>query len=290
MLAPPPFAAPPSPERLTQRVPFPRPDVHGVDPCAVAGEDAPAWLAIAFALAGTMIAIASAELSLQSVSAPLRAALVAAVTVGAPQQAPDRLLEPRPLPMPPQDGQSPEPPGAPPQPADAHPAPAVAVSAVATEPPQAPAASPETKPLEARPIIVPTEPPVSKPAPRECFQPLMIAFDNNSAQPNAGDMRRSFGLLQRWLSRHDDASVLIEGHSDATGTEDYNLLLSYARAKAIASELRRGGIPARQIAVRAAGAGEAPAGTKPSASERNAVLRIAGVEECGRLDAAAKKP
>lgn len=148
----------------------------------------------------------------------------------------------------------------------------------------------EAQPIEARPILVPVEPSVSKPAPAECFQPLMIAFDNNSAQPNAGDMRRAFGLLQRWLSRHDDASVLIEGRSDATGTEDYNLLLSYARAKAIANELKRGGIPARQIAVRAAGAGEQPPGARPSASERSAVLRIAGVEECGRLDAAAKKP
>jgi outer membrane protein OmpA-like peptidoglycan-associated protein len=295
MLAPPPFATPPSPERLTQRVPFPRPDAHGIDPCAVAGEDAPAWLAVAFALAGTMIAIASAELSLQSVRVPLPAAPLAAVMVGPPQQSLERLLEPPPLPMPPQDSRPPEPRGASQQPADARPTPAVAISAVATEQPQASATSPEDKPVvakpfEARPIIVPIEPSVSKPAPAECFQPLMIAFDNNSAQPNAGDVRRSFGLLQRWLSRHEDARVLIEGHSDATGTEDYNLLLSYARAKAIASELKRVGIPPGQIAVRAAGAGEMPAGARPSASERSAVLRIAGVEECSRLDATARKP
>jgi len=148
----------------------------------------------------------------------------------------------------------------------------------------------DTMPMEVKSSIVPTAPPGPKPAPTECFQPVTIAFDHNSAQPNAADMQRSFGLVQRWLSRHGDANVLIEGHSDATGTEDYNLLLSYGRAKAIASELKRGGIPARQIAVRAAGAGEVLAGSKGSATERSAVLRIAGADECDRPGTAAKKP
>ncbi|WP_316165762.1 MULTISPECIES: OmpA family protein [unclassified Bradyrhizobium] len=283
MLAPPSIAGPPPPERLTQRVPFPRHDAGGIDPCAVAGEDAPAWLAIAFAIAGTMIAMASAELSLQSFSAQLRTATVATVPAEPPRPRVDPPAERQPVAQ--QDIRPPEPPR-PPQPAEARPAPATVAAQVAPETPPAPVVVPEAKTT-----LSVTEPPAPKPTPTECFQPLTIAFDRNSSRPDPSDMRRSLEVLHRWLPRHGEATVLIEGHSDTTGTEDYNLLLSYARAKAIAGELKRVGVPAKQIAVRAAGAGEAPSGRGTgSASERSAILRMAGVEECGRPEAAAKKP
>lgn len=279
MLAPPSIAGPPPPERLTQRVPFPRQDAGGIDPCAVAGEDAPAWLATAFAIAGTLIAMASAELSLQSFSAQLRTATVATVPAVPPRPRVDPPAERQPVA--PQDVRPPEPPRP-----EAPPAPAPAVAQVAPEPPPTPAVVPEAK---TTPSVA--EPPAPKPTPTECFQPLTIAFDHNSTRPNPNDMRRSLEVLHRWLPRHGEATVLIEGHSDTTGTEDYNLLLSYARAKAIAGELKRVGVPAKQIAVRAAGAGEAPSGPGTgSASARSAILRMAGVEECGRPEAAAKKP
>ncbi|MGJ4943377.1 OmpA family protein [Bradyrhizobium sp. HKCCYLS1011] len=283
MLAPPSRATPPSPDGLTQRVPFPRRHAGGINPCAVAGEDAPAWLATAFAIAGTMIAVASAELWLQSASGPIRAAAVTTMAAQRPRPRVERPAESQPAAVPRQDSQPSERPQ-PPQPADIRPTPALAMSAVAIEPPKPPAASPEAKTTQG-----PVEPPAPKPTATECFQPLTIAFDHNSARPNPSDVRRSIEMLHRWLPRHGDATVLIDGHSDTTGTEDYNLLLSYARAKAVASELKRGGVPAKQISVRAAGAGETPADARSVAGERSAVLRIAGVEDCGRIEAA-KKP
>ncbi len=283
MLAPPSIAGPPPPERLTRRVPFPRQNGGGIDPCAVSGEDAPAWLAAAFAIAGTLIAMASAELSLQSFRAQPRTAAAATAPAVPPRPRVDPPAELQPVA--PQDIRLPEPPR-PPPPAEAHPTPAAAIAPVTPEPPPTPVVVPEAKAA-----LSVAAPPAPKPTPTECFQPLTIAFDRNSSRPDPNDMRRSLEVLHRWLPRHGEATVLIEGHSDTTGTEDYNLLLSYARAKAIAAELKRVGVPAKQIAVRAAGAGEAPSGRGTgSASERSAILRMAGVEECGRPETAAKKP
>jgi len=123
----------------------------------------------------------------------------------------------------------------------------------------------------------------------DCFHPVSIPFVRNSAQPNTDDVRKSVAPLRQWLLTHGDAIVLIEGHSDTTGTEDYNVLLSYSRAKAVAGLLKREGIPPQRMTIRAAGSSEAVGGARGLANDRSALLRIAGVEDCGGAETATKE-
>jgi len=253
---------------------------EGRNPCRVAGEDAPAWLAASFAIIGTMIAVASATAWQQGALGPTQQAELpaAALVVDPPRRNLDEL--------------------------SASPAPPVRDAVIpsqlqpASESPPPPAAAPAAAPAiiaDAAPIAVTIgtatgQVPDRRMAAAECFGPLTIPFARNSAQPNADDVRKSGEPLRRWLSAHSDAVILIEGHSDMTGTEDVNVLLSYSRAKAVASLLRRAGMPARQMTIRAAGSSEAAGGTTGLASDRSALLRIAGVEDCGGVETAAKGP
>ncbi|MGJ5006348.1 OmpA family protein [Bradyrhizobium oligotrophicum] len=257
MLAPSPNSVPPSPAMR-------------VDACTVAGEEAPIWLAAAFAVAGTLIAVMSAALWQQGIAAPpvaTAASPVAAVPQrddrvsnvadAAPRQLEARTVEPAPV-------------VAPPMP------PAIAPVVIAPPaPPVVPAAIPEPQ--------SPAKPPA------ECFAPLAVGFERGSARPNPADMKRSLAILQRALARHGDATIIIEGHTDASGTEDLNVLLSYSRAKEIAAQLKREGLPAQRMSVRAAGAGEARGDALAVAGDRKAVLRIAGVDDCSQLTAT-KRP
>ncbi|WP_284420755.1 OmpA family protein [Bradyrhizobium sp. SSBR45R] len=145
---------------------------------------------------------------------------------------------------------------------------------VQVEPPAPPAA----------PIARP-EPPAAVKAASECFAPLAIAFERGSTRPNPADMKRSVTILQKALTRHADATLVIEGHADASGSEDLNVLLSYSRAKAVAELLKKGGIASRQIAVRAAGAGAAHGNADAVAGDRRAIMRIAGIDDCDQLTA-----
>jgi outer membrane protein OmpA-like peptidoglycan-associated protein len=63
-----------------------------------------------------------------------------------------------------------------------------------------------------------------------------ILFDVNKAslRPEAQSNLRD---LARILNKYPDTNILIEGHTDATGSEEYNLQLSRARSQAVANFL-----------------------------------------------------
>ncbi|MGJ5072347.1 OmpA family protein [Bradyrhizobium oligotrophicum] len=245
---------------------IPPPPAMRVDACTVAGEEAPIWLAAAFAVAGTLIAVMSAALWQQgSATPPVATAAMPVMAVpqrddriadAAPKRREARIVDPAPV-------------------VAAPPTPPAPVVIAPPAPPVAPAAPPE-----------PQSP--AKPS-AECFAPLAVGFERGSARPNPADMKRSLAILQRTLARHGDATIIIEGHTDASGTEDLNVLLSYSRAKEIAAQLKREGLPAQRMSVRAAGAGEARGDALAVAGDRKAVLRIAGVDDCSQLTAT-KRP
>lgn len=67
---------------------------------------------------------------------------------------------------------------------------------------------------------------------------LPIKFASNSAQimQDAIPFLNEIGKMLT-MKKHSDKKLLIEGHTDAAGSEEYNLLLSYRRAKAVRNYL-----------------------------------------------------
>jgi outer membrane protein OmpA-like peptidoglycan-associated protein len=63
-----------------------------------------------------------------------------------------------------------------------------------------------------------------------------ILFDVDRAEVR-GEAVDDLTKLARILNKYDDTNVLIEGHTDATGTEQYNMDLSVRRASSVATLL-----------------------------------------------------
>jgi outer membrane protein OmpA-like peptidoglycan-associated protein len=133
-------------------------------------------------------------------------------------------------------------------------------------------------------IYVPTAAPA---APPPCFDPVTLTFAAGSAVPLAGT-DADIARLRDWLGQHGDARLLVEGHADSRGSEAHNLVLSFARAKSVASILAGKGIPAGRMTVRAAGAVEAAANS--AARDRRAVAGIEGLTACKSATGATEHP
>ncbi len=84
----------------------------------------------------------------------------------------------------------------------------------------------------------------------------LIRFDVNSANIK----EESYELLNQYGSvlqkTHPDAKLIVEGHTDSMGSDDYNETLSRERAKAVKDYLiTRFGISAERLQVKGAGEG-----------------------------------
>jgi outer membrane protein OmpA-like peptidoglycan-associated protein len=75
-----------------------------------------------------------------------------------------------------------------------------------------------------------------------------ILFDVNKAtlQPAAQD---NLGQLAQILNKYEDTDILIEGHTDATGSEEYNLTLSRQRAQSVANYLAGTSVDATRFTI-----------------------------------------
>jgi len=63
---------------------------------------------------------------------------------------------------------------------------------------------------------------------------ILFDVDHSDLQAAAEKNLADLAII---LNKYDDTEVLIEGHTDATGSEDYNLTLSRNRAQAVADHL-----------------------------------------------------
>ena len=79
-----------------------------------------------------------------------------------------------------------------------------------------------------------------------------LLFDFNSDQIR-GDARRNLDELARSLDRYPDTDLLIVGHTDAVGTDSYNMDLSERRAGSAARYIESQGVRTK---VRTVGRGE----------------------------------
>ncbi|HJL20365.1 MAG TPA: OmpA family protein [Sandaracinaceae bacterium LLY-WYZ-13_1] len=87
--------------------------------------------------------------------------------------------------------------------------------------------------------------------------------------------------LAAFVARHDEATVVVEGHADGRGDERDNLRLSYARARRAARHVRRAGVPDARITVRGLGEFAPLEGTAThDAANRRVIVRVAGPRGC----------
>ena len=120
----------------------------------------------------------------------------------------------------------------------AQPAPAPAPAVVAAAPPAAPAP-------------VTAAPPPARPAPRDfaAVDALKhIHFDFDRADIRPGD-RRILDANADWLKQNGNQIVLIEGHCDERGTNEYNLGLGDRRARSTMNYLVQRGVQASRITI-----------------------------------------
>lgn len=73
---------------------------------------------------------------------------------------------------------------------------------------------------------------------------VLFGYDKSEVTPTA---EQKLVQLAEILNKYPDTYVLIEGHTDATGTDDYNLSLSKRRAESVSSELRQKAVSGNRI-------------------------------------------
>ena len=71
------------------------------------------------------------------------------------------------------------------------------------------------------------------------FGDIYFSFDKYDISEEAASTLES---VADWMNKHKDASVLIEGHCDTRGTNEYNLALGERRARAVKDYLSFSGI------------------------------------------------
>lgn len=131
-------------------------------------------------------------------------------------------------------------------------------------PPPAPAPPPAPPPATTAPP--PPPPPAPKPEPprtpseEEIFRTKTL--DQLNSEKPLGDVffsldgsdlnEESRGALQRdveWLKKWTTTKVMIEGHADSRGTNEYNLALGERRADAVRDYLTSLGVPADRMTI-----------------------------------------
>lgn len=80
---------------------------------------------------------------------------------------------------------------------------------------------------------------------------ILFDFDSSALRPEA---KENLSKLADILQKYDDTEILIEGHTDATGSEDYNQSLSERRAGSVSGYL--GSLGVKRIRMTTVGYGE----------------------------------
>jgi len=73
---------------------------------------------------------------------------------------------------------------------------------------------------------------------------VYFAFDNASLDQQAREKLRA---QAKWLMENPGPTVIIEGHTDNRGTDEYNLALGSRRAESVKNFLTNIGVPASRL-------------------------------------------
>ena len=126
-----------------------------------------------------------------------------------------------------------------PAPSAMQPAPA---PAPATVPRPAPAPTPAPRPAPAPPAMVKP----SEFSPNPNLKTIYFDFDKYNIRP---DDAKTLDGDAAWLKANPNNLVLIEGHADERGTNEYNLALGEKRAKAAMNYLVAQGVQASRVTI-----------------------------------------
>ncbi len=99
-----------------------------------------------------------------------------------------------------------------------------------------------------------------------------ILFETNKAELKPGAMRNLYPLIT-FLKEHPQRTLLIEGYTDSTGTDSYNLNLSQRRADAVLNFLSMNGIGADRVKAQGYGK-EYPVATNNNEAGRSQNRRV----------------
>lgn len=114
-----------------------------------------------------------------------------------------------------------------------------------------------------------------------CPDTVTIRFDYRSTVPIMAGVEDAFAELTKWLKEHPQRKVSVEGHADAVGSDQYNLILSYERAGEVARLLSEAGTAMERIIVVAAGSHDPIDGIPPEAGQnRRAIVELEHRTNC----------
>src|SRR5262249_42430381 len=113
----------------------------------------------------------------------------------------------------------------------------------------------------------------------DCAPLFSVAFARDRG--NAAIDRAAAARMARWLERHPEATLVVDGHTDARGPRSWNLSLSHARAASVPRSLALAGLPRRRITVRAFGAYQPLVGhAERDGDNRRVSLSVPGQVAC----------
>lgn len=99
-----------------------------------------------------------------------------------------------------------------------------------------------------------------------------LMFDHDSYQLKP-ETEQNLTELATTLQKYDDTNILIEGHTDNTGAEDYNLQLSDWRAEAVSKFLNEKGVKNGRISIEGYGE-QQPVASNDTAEGRQENRRV----------------
>jgi OmpA-OmpF porin, OOP family len=117
-----------------------------------------------------------------------------------------------------------------------------------------------------------------------------VLFDTGQATLKPG-ANLALNRLATFLQSSPQTRILIEGHTDSVGSEEYNEVLSERRARAVATELMSRGISADQLQTLGRGKGYPVASNAtPEGRQRNRRVEIVFSDPAGHFAQSASLP
>ncbi len=122
-------------------------------------------------------------------------------------------------------------------------------------------AEPKSMPAQEQQAVMPQEM-VADISPATIGLPIKFASNSSDIMDESLPFLNEVGKM---MTMHSDQKLLIEGHTDALGSDDYNFILSYKRAKAVRNYLVQNfNLPESNLKINGKGESEPLDGSNPS--------------------------